>query len=169
MAKGLRLKKSNVSKMFPKKTVIKTATSKSNSLKSPKFSKSLNPNPYPKETTEQILFIEWLTIHGIKVSASANGGKRNIIEAVKLKRMGVAAGFPDLEINIPRGQYHGLFIEMKRQKGGQLSIKQIEWHRYLREQGYCVEVAKGFEHAKEIMIKYMALGEFHRCDRCFHR
>lgn len=42
-----------------------------------------------------------------------NGGSRNKAEAANLKRQGVKAGVPDLFLPVPRGGYHGLYIELK--------------------------------------------------------
>lgn len=111
----------------------------------------------PTEETEQIRFVTWLVNRGVRLSASANGGSRNVLEAMKLKRMGVSSGFPDIEIPFPSGTYHGLYIEMKRVKGGRLSDNQIDWLNYLREKGYYAEVAHGFEEAKEIFLHYLSL------------
>lgn len=44
-------------------------------------------------------------------------GSRNKAEAVKLKRMGVKAGIPDLCLPVPMGVYSGLYIEMKYDTG----------------------------------------------------
>lgn len=73
-----------------------------------------------------------------------------------MKRMGVSAGFPDVEIPLPSGPYHGLYIEMKRQKGGRLTIEQEGWLNYLNGKGYMAVVANGFEKAKEIFNHYMS-------------
>jgi hypothetical protein len=40
-----------------------------------------------------------------------------------------------------------MWIEMKRQKGGSVSIEQKDWHEYLISIGHTVIVAKGFEDA----------------------
>lgn len=111
----------------------------------------------PLEETEQIALIIWLKNQRIRVSGSANGGKRNLWEAMKLKRMGVSPGFPDIEIPLPSGGYHGLYIEMKRVKGGRLSAEQLDWLDYLRDKGYMAEVAHGFEEAKAIVLRYLSL------------
>ena len=111
----------------------------------------------PTEQYEQIRFSTWLAKNGIKFTASANGGKRNLIEAAKFKRMGVSPGFPDIEIPLPSGGHHGLYIELKRQKGGKLSDAQIEWLNYLRKQGYYADVAKGCDEAIEIVKYYLSL------------
>ncbi len=108
----------------------------------------------PTERQEQIKFVVWLKNQGYRVSASANGGSRNLLEAINLKRMGVSKGFPDIEVPWPSGGLHGFYLEMKRQKGGKLSEEQAEWLTYLREKGYFAEVANGFEEAKELFLKY---------------
>ena len=111
----------------------------------------------PTEEQDQIKLATWLSLKGIKFFAIPNGGKRNYREAVKLKRQGVAPGVPDLMIPSPRGSYCGLFIELKRVKGGKLSIDQRNWLQYLREQNYWADCAAGFDQAKEIVLHYMSL------------
>lgn len=78
--------------------------------------------------------------------AIPNGGDRHILTAVKMKKEGVKAGVPDIMLPFPMGQYHGLFIEMKR-KGGQVSVLQKEWLMYLASAGYKVAVSKSLESA----------------------
>jgi len=64
---------------------------------------------------------EWL--HAIP-----NGGKRNIVTAVKLKKEGVKPGIADLFLPIPmehKGKiYHGLYVEVKVANRGRLSKDQ---------------------------------------------
>ncbi len=110
----------------------------------------------PKEDYEQIKLAVWLAQKGIRFTASANGGKRNLLEALKFKRMGVSPGFPDVEIPLPLGSYHGLYIELKRVSGGKLSANQIEWLNYLTEKGYYAVCARGFDEAKEIVLHYLS-------------
>lgn len=109
----------------------------------------------PTEAFEQIRFVAWLKKEGYWVCGSANGGYRNYFEAAKFKRMGVAAGFPDIFVPLPTPSYHGFLLEMKRQKGGKLSALQVEWLQYLREKGYFAEVAYGFDEAKELFLNYV--------------
>lgn len=96
--------------------------------------------------------------------ASANGGKRNIREAARMKAAGVMAGFPDLQLFIPGGnkdnEYHGLFIELKRPKvgksaRGRVSDKQWEVIGRLRKAGYAVAICYGFDEAREIITDYL--------------
>ena len=84
-----------------------------------------------------------------------NGGSRNKIEAVNLKRQGVKAGVPDLHLPVPKGEHHGLYIEMKRADGGTLSPHQREWLKALDGQGYKVAVCHGWEEAREVLECYL--------------
>jgi hypothetical protein len=113
----------------------------------------------PTEEQEQIKLATWMTLKGIRFYAIPNGGKRSLTEGVKFKRSGVKSGVPDLCIPQPSGSYHGLYIELKRVKGGKLSETQIEWLNFLREKGYYADVAKGFDEAKEIITHYLSLSD----------
>lgn len=109
----------------------------------------------PSEASEQIKFVVWLKKKGIRVAASANGGSRHVLEAMKMKNMGVSPGFPDLFIPMACNGFHGLFIEMKREKGGAVSPAQQDWLVFLRGQNYHAEVAKGCDEAIDIFNHYV--------------
>lgn len=94
---------------------------------------------------------------GIKFYAVGNGGSRHPWEALKLKRMGTKPGVPDLCIPLAKEPYHGLYIELKRVKGGKVSEPQKEWIAYLNESGYLASVCNGFEAAKELVLHYLNL------------
>ncbi len=111
----------------------------------------------PTEDQEQIKLAVWLAKQGIRFYAVPNGGRRNLLEAIKFKRMGVSPGVPDVCIPIPSGSYHGLYIELKRESGGVVSESQANWLNYLQSQGYWATVARGFEQAKAIVLEYLAL------------
>ena len=106
------------------------------------------------EDEEQALVVKYLTLLRVPHFSIPNGSSRNIREAVKLKRTGVSAGIPDLCIPVARKSYHALFIEMKRRSGGSLSPFQRNWHFVLRNEGYKVEVCKGFDAAKKVIDDY---------------
>lgn len=113
------------------------------------------------EHVEQCHLFRWAELESIRLPelktmfAIPNGGKRNKITAWKMKLEGVRAGIPDAMLPIPRGEHHGLFIEMKREKGGTTPEIQKQWHKALREHGYRVEVCKGFESAKNVILDYL--------------
>lgn len=109
----------------------------------------------PTEDQEQIKLVTWLIMNRIRFYAIPNGGKRGFLEAAKLKRCGVSPGVPDICIPVPTKTHHGLYLELKRVKGGKTSIYQAEWLNYLREVGYYAEVAKGFDEAKELVTHYL--------------
>ncbi|MCD8204979.1 MAG: VRR-NUC domain-containing protein [Coprobacillus sp.] len=72
------------------------------------------------------------------------------------KAMGVKKGVPDLFLPVPRGQYHGLFIEMKNETG-RPSDAQKWWGQELKDQGYYWEVCHGWEKAVQTLEWYMNL------------
>jgi hypothetical protein len=109
----------------------------------------------PYEHIEQRLFVQWAKRAGLPIFAIPNGGHRHRAVAAKLKLEGVTPGIPDLFLPMALGGYHGLFIEMKRQKGGALSKEQKSWHKILIDNGYQVIVGKGMESAKQQTQKYL--------------
>lgn len=83
-----------------------------------------------------------------------NGGYRNAAEAVHFKRLGVKAGVPDLFLPYPSNGYHGLFIEMKSQKG-RPSALQKEWVEWLNANGYMAVVCYGAGEAINALEVYL--------------
>ena len=114
-------------------------------------------NSTPSEHLEQVTLIAWYrrTYKNELLVAIPNGGKRHIKTALAMKQEGVSKGFPDLFLPVPNTQFHGLFIEMKRRKGGTVSPKQAEWCEYLNDAGYRAVICKGFEEAKEAIKCYL--------------
>jgi hypothetical protein len=86
----------------------------------------------------------------VVIFAIPNGGKRNITTAKNLKREGVVPGVPDLFIPA-----WGLWIEMKRQKGGRLSPDQDEMIAYLDSIGHRVIVGYGAADASEKLLAFL--------------
>lgn len=84
-----------------------------------------------------------------------NGGHRNFLEALNLKKQGVKAGVPDLFLPLPNKKYHGLFIEMKYGKN-KPTPNQKEWIKYLNSVGYLAIVCYGAEQALDILKKYIS-------------
>jgi VRR-NUC domain len=115
----------------------------------------------PSESDEQIWFFKWVRLALPKLLAwhTPNGGKRSLKTAVRMKHEGVTPGVPDISIMKRRGPYAGMFIEMKRRKGGALSEGQKQIIAELREEGYYVAVCKGWEEARDALLKYLSFGE----------
>jgi hypothetical protein len=68
---------------------------------------------------------------------------------------GVLPGIPDIFLAHARLGYHGLFIEMKRQKGGIVSESQSDMVSRLRRAGYAVKICHGLQEAKAALVWYM--------------
>jgi hypothetical protein len=118
----------------------------------------------PTEAQEQTTLFQWAGMMAGKwpelrlLHHVPNGGGRNPIEARHLKEQGVKSGIPDIFLPCARGGWHGLYIEMKRRKGGRVSIEQKKMILALRNQDYCVEVCQGWEEARDIITAYMEAG-----------
>lgn len=116
------------------------------------------PEALPSEDQEQAWLVAWFRRQYpfLRIFAVPNGGHRHKATAAMLKATGATAGVPDLLIPASRKGWHGLFIEMKRTKGGTISPEQKDWLAHLNEQGYRAEVCKGFEAAKAVIKDYFA-------------
>jgi len=88
--------------------------------------------------------------------AIPNGGQRNIVVANKLKAEGVKAGVPDIFLCAPRGNYHGLFLELKHGRN-RATAEQSYWLERLERQGYRAVVVHEFEGARDALIEYLTL------------
>lgn len=79
----------------------------------------------------QIACVKWFRYQypalGKMMIAIPNGGSRNLIEASKLKQMGVTAGVSDLILLYQNNGYGSLCIELKDGKKGRQSRVQYDW------------------------------------------
>jgi hypothetical protein len=89
--------------------------------------------------------------------AVPNGGFRHKAVAGKMKAQGVRAGVLDFNLDVARGPYHGLRIELKRRVGGTVSTAQKHWIAWLRGQGYLAVVCRGWEEARDRLVAYLSL------------
>lgn len=109
------------------------------------------------EQQEQFKFAHWLRLNKIRFYHPPNGGNRDLIEASKLKRLGVSPGVPDIVIPIAVEPYHSLYIELKRTKGGSVSPEQKDWLEWLNFNGHRAVICKGADAAIEIVKQYLGL------------
>ena len=118
-------------------------------------------NTTPLESQEQTALFDWAEYQKNTMPELAlmfhipNGGSRNKIEAARLKRQGVKKGVSDVFLSCPKGGYHGLYIEMKRQKGGVLTKEQSDWLELVAKYGYKVAVCYGAEAAIKEITDYL--------------
>lgn len=127
------------------------------------LSKPVDPATIGKvesEHAQQVAVFVWAALHFQKypelrmMFAIPNGGLRNKITAANLKAEGVRAHVPDIFLPVPRGAWHGLFIEMKK-VGGRVDSGQAQYVESLRQQGYGACVCIGWEVAIKVIEDYL--------------
>lgn len=89
--------------------------------------------------------------------AVPNGGFRHKAVAGKMKAQGARAGVLDFNLDIARGGYHGLRIELKRRAGGTVTPAQKLWILWFTKQGYLAVVCRGWEEARDRLVDYLSL------------
>ena len=115
------------------------------------------------EHHEQVAIFEWAELNMVKypalenLFAIPNGGQRSGRTGAMLKAEGVKSGVPDLCLAYPCGNYHGLFIELKKRNGkpSDVSEAQQDWINRLNQAGYLAIVAFGAKEAVNEIIKYL--------------
>lgn len=105
----------------------------------------------PAQCTDPRIKLMYSTFGGVRVSIGL---------ARKMKRAGNNPGVPDIVLPV---QGHagcpGLYLELKRIKGGHVDTEQTEYHKLLREQGYQVEVCRGAQSAIQTIKQYLGMFE----------
>jgi len=113
------------------------------------------------EAQEQASLFTWADLQRGKYKelsllyAIPNGGSRHPLEAKNLKAQGVKPGVPDICLPVPRCPYHALYIELKRTKGGVVSVDQKSWLDRLNKHGNLAVVCRGWEEAAEVITRYL--------------
>lgn len=89
--------------------------------------------------------------------AIPNGGGRSARQGAMLKAEGVKGGVCDLMLPVARGQFHGLFIEMKRENGkpSDISQNQKDFIDFVILGGYRAHVAFGWRDAVQCIESYL--------------
>lgn len=86
--------------------------------------------------------------------AVPNGDFRGWGVGVKLKAEGVIPGVPDICMPVPKGGFHGFYMELKK-AGGHVRNDQWEFMEALHAQGYFVRVTNHLPTALEIIANYL--------------
>ena len=126
----------------------------------------------PTEYAEQCKIFEWSRLMVATnqeprlrlLRAGMEGVRLTIGTRVKAKRAGMDSSWPDLFLAVAMAThesgmwgFHGLFLELKRLKGGTVSPEQKAMHQALREQGYRVEVCRGADAAIATIKDYLGM------------
>ena len=124
---------------------------------------------YSREKDEQMALVQWLRLKNIPFVAHMTGVNLhgNFALMNTLKQTGcLQKGVPDLFIPVPRKreycklkcaghEKYGLWIEMKKEKGGVLSSEQKEWLEARFADGYEIAVCHGADEAIKIIQNYL--------------
>ncbi|MCK5603642.1 VRR-NUC domain-containing protein [Candidatus Pacearchaeota archaeon] len=126
-----------------------------------KKKKKVSTVPCPTEHAEQCSIFRRAQLHSRQwpelrfLNGSLNGVRLTIGQAVKSKNTGMKKGYPDIFLPVRRGKHSGLFIELKRVKGGRIEPEQKLWATVLISQGYRHEFCKGGDAAWKVIIDYL--------------
>jgi hypothetical protein len=117
------------------------------------------------ESKQQQLLISWWKlqypgkiIFAIPNGAWLSGDKVTRAKLMrKMKAEGLLKGVSDLFIPIPRGNYCGLFIEMKNIGKPRCSVSedQMWFIDEMNAAGYLAVWCAGFDKAREVIVEYM--------------
>lgn len=140
----------------------------------------MTPEQIAKSDTEsahQQAYFQWIALEGRHLypdldlmHAIPNGGDRTPDVGARMRAEGVKPGIPDTFLPVPKGIWHGLYIEFKRpalkpkvleedaKHGGFLNDGRSEVQRKmgsrLIDQRYAVVVAYTWEEAAEVVRNY---------------
>jgi hypothetical protein len=136
--------------------------------------KNFNLKLRPEEL-EQKAVIDYLNIKypNILKTISPEGMRLTIFQGIKYKMLGYTEGTPDILIFEPRGNWHGLFIEMKaperkyinsngklkKARAGKLSQNQKLFIQKALERGYKAVCCIGANEAYKVIDNYLKKGE----------
>ena len=108
------------------------------------------------ESSLQIHCVRWFRYEhpDLVLFSIPNGGKRSAITAKIMKSEGQMSGVADLFLMYPHNGYHGLWIEMKTDKGRQ-SDNQKNFQERAEFFGYKYTIAHSFEEFIKIVTDYL--------------
>lgn len=121
--------------------------------------------PIPSEYQEQVALVQWMSYHPIVrdyFCKNTNEGKRTPLQGRQLKQLGLRPGVSDLFIYYPTKTFHGLWLEVKRNKRYSPSERRTDtWKAQqlfletVKNVGFAGETCYGFEDGKRIVETYL--------------
>lgn len=119
----------------------------------------------PLEIYEQKALIQWLSYHPLLKKffhKTNNEGKRTPRQGSQLKQLGLRPGVSDIFIYYPSTSYHGLWIEVKRDKKYSPSerssptwIAQEQFLKDVKSVGFAGYFCYGWIDGKRIIERYL--------------
>lgn len=103
---------------------------------------------------------EWLPLSEIAFSvpngvAIAGTPKQRGMYMASLKAQGFKPGVSDIIIPVPAGAFHGLYLELKRDKTSAVRDDQVLWRDRMRALGYRAEIVAGYDAAAALVREYL--------------
>jgi hypothetical protein len=132
----------------------------------------IHPNQLARSGTEHgeqvalFAWAAWQQYHGPAEAgelaflfAVKNAGHGDAIRGAMAKAEGVKKGVSDMFLPVPRHGKAGLWIELKKRKGGTESQEQKDWGEAMRERGYAYLVARGWREASSALTMWLGFDE----------
>ena len=132
----------------------------------------IHPNNLCKSGTEhgeQVALFAWAAWQVYNGPAEAaelaylfavhNQGHGDAIRGAQAKAEGTKKGVSDMFLPVPRNGRAGLWIELKKRKGGTESAEQKAWGQAMRDRGYAYMVARGWREASEALTMWLGFTE----------
>jgi hypothetical protein len=118
----------------------------------------------PTEHEEQVEFFKWWRRYAAisKIPeclcfAIPNASRLTDAGRVYKWAEGLTPGVSDIFMAIPRGKYHGLFIEMKRSVNAEVTAPQTGFLNAVKDSGYYSTIAWSADDAQYITMEYLSL------------
>lgn len=115
----------------------------------------------PLEADEQKAVFRWIRSNQIKFQklqlaySTLNGVRLTPKLRKEMKEQGNRAGVPDIVLPARNKFYPGLYLELKRVRGGSVSKEQKKYMSLLAEEGFKTIVCKGHKEAIEVIKDYL--------------
>lgn len=123
-----------------------------------------NEMPCPTESAEQAAVMRWAQVMIYKwpclkwLYHVPNEGQRSRITGGRMRLEGMKSGVADLCLPTARGKYHGLYIEMKRQRGNTPTEEQLDFLQDVSAEGYAACWCRGQDAAIRVITEYLEKG-----------
>ena len=124
-------------------------------------SKAAGKLPVPTESEEQQALFEWAQRlcrrypELVLLYHIPNEGKRSKATGARLKKEGMKSGVPDIHLPVAKGEFHSLYIELKRRKGSSTTKAQNTWLQLLGKYGNKAVRCYGWEEAAKVIVEYL--------------
>ena len=88
--------------------------------------------------------------------STPNAAQRSFALAAKMKAEGMVSGVADLFLSVPRGEYHGLYLEAKYGKND-LTATQQEFKQAVQKHGYKHSTFWSFDEFTNVINSYLGV------------